>query len=530
MKNAIFTICVGKDYQKMSEATHLNIRAYADRIGADFIVISESKCSSPHWEKLLAITELLKKYDRLIYFDTDLIIRKDCPNLFDEVPKDKIGLFNEAPFTYRSRELMIDACKVYDIKLPNWDGRYFNTGVMVLSRQHRWMFQKPEIEYCSFYEQTYLNVKFAKEIPEIFDLPYKFNRMTCMDRYTGEERFSSYIIHYAGYPNLSFVLDLIPKDIKKWEEAKGIYEYQKHILVKVSAGLGDQIDAEPTVRFAAKHLYPNDDINVLTHWPEIFRHIDGIKVWKHGEFNSNSDVPYYIMETHQSPLTMTWAVVSNLLCHTVDFSSISALHRTLPLEDKQIKLEVVQKDIDSLGSLVQGVSLAELVLVHPGRHWTTKTFPPKWWEDLIVGLVKQGLKVCLIGKNEEKTRGTLDINYPAGVLDLRDLLSLGELFALISKAKVLVTNDSAPVHIAGAFDNYIVLVPSCKHPDHILPWRNGQQHYKATALYKKLFINDVSSHPTQVYETRVDFVVKDWTDYLPDVDIVVEKAAEFNRS
>ena len=64
MKNAIFTICVGKDYQKMSEATHLNIRAYADRIGADFIVISESKCSSPHWEKLLAITELLKKYDR----------------------------------------------------------------------------------------------------------------------------------------------------------------------------------------------------------------------------------------------------------------------------------------------------------------------------------------------------------------------------------------------------------------------------------------------------------------------------------
>lgn len=520
---AIFTICIGKNYQQIAELTHPAIRKYADGLGVDFIVITDSVCSTPHWQKLIEIQNLLKKYERVLYIDTDTIIREDCPDLFDIVPDKSLGLFNEAPFTFRSSELMIDTCKEYGVKLPDWDGRYFNTGVMIIPRRYRHLFEKPEKENCSFYEQTYLNMIFAKEKPEIFELPYQYNRMTCMDAITGEERFASYIIHYAGYPSLDFVLGLIPKDIEKWEADKGNYRYKHHIFVSVSGGLGDQICAEPAIRFMQKHLYPYDEIIVASHWPRVFSHLNGnIKVVKQGEFADAIDTPYYLMQSHPDVKSLQWAVVSNLLCHTVDFCAISMLKRTLPLHDKNIKLAVSLDDFAKLIDLTGVTRLDDLVLVHAGRHWRTKTFPAEWWQGIVDGITENGMKVCLIGKNDETTRGTADVVCPEGGIDLRDLLGLGELFALISSAKILVSNDSAPVHIAGAFDNHIILIPSCKHPDHILPYRNGSPYYKACALYKKLTLDDVSSHPNNAYQVSGDFDVKDWNEYLPEIDSVVE--------
>jgi len=144
-------------------------------------------------------------------------------------------------------------------------------------------------------------------------------------------------------------------------------------------------------------------------------------------------------------------------------------------------------------------------------------------------LIINNQKVCIIGKDQEGdppdynsgARGTVDIN-PQRTVDLRNKLNLGELGALLSRAQILISNDSAPVHLAGAFDNWIVLLPTCKHPDHVLPYRNGSVNYKTLAIYKKLIIDDVESRPTQVYPTTVDIAVDDWNKYLESPDIVIE--------
>jgi len=534
--NLVLTIAIGEHYFQIAQLTHPTIKAYANRIGADFISITEQSISrtTPHWEKF-HIYDLLKKYDRVLYVDTDLIIRDDCPNLFEEVPIFRLGAFDESRFTDRSKELLIDVCKAYGVTLPWWNGKYYNTGVMVISRCHRELFKKPDMEICNFYEQSYLNMMIAKMDIPMYDLHYRFNRMTCMDRFTGEDRFASYIIHYAGYPSLSTVKDLVSNDLERWKRDKpNGYRYKKHVLITANGGLGDQVEAEPAIRFMRKNLYPEDEMVVVSHWPRIFEHLRemGIELYSYGEFKFKPDTPYYSVKTLPEPDSIQWFVVSHLLCHTVDYSAMALMKRTLPNEEKTIKLKVFDNDRKQIGELVVGKDIDKMILVHPGKHWESKTFPSWYWQKIIDKLDELGYVVVIIGKDEPGDpptyepgkRGTVDVECPRNGIDLRNLLSIGELLALLDIAPVLISNDSAPVHLAGAFDNWIILIPSCKHPDHVLPWRKGSVYYKAKALYKKLIIDDVESRPTQVYETSVDVKGIQWEQYLPDTDVVINGA------
>jgi len=529
--NALVTISIGKEYQALAEVTHPTLKRYARKIGAEFVCISEQKVSqtTPHWEKF-QLFDLFNKYERIVYIDTDCIVRPDCPDLLKIISKDCLGMFNEGAFTDRSYAMTL-ARDEYGIRIDGWDGCYYNSGVIVASRQHKFLFKKPEKEVPHFYEQTYLNVAIHQNRIKMDKLNYRFNRMTCLDNPTGEERHASFIVHYAGAPiEIGTLADLAKRDIEKWERDAPSWKYQRHVLIDVRGGLGDQVDAEPTIRYALRHIWPDDDVRVVTHWPELFEHL-GCPVYKQGEAQLPSDTPFHHRITLTEPdKGAIWVFLSNLLCHTVDFASISVLRRTLPDADKQIKLSAKSEDILSVTNIVGTINLKDLVLVHAGKHWESKTIPTEYWQEMINELHKAGLKVCLIGKNEApdgQLRGYQPVEARDGMVDLRDLLDLRGLIALISQAGILISNDSAPVHIAGAFDNHIILIPTCKHPDHILPWRNGDKYYKAVALYKKLTLDDVPSAPTNVEGSLADKIHRDWVEYLPDISEVISAAKKF---
>ena len=109
MKKAVVTIAVGERYTEMAKVTHPTLKAYADKVGAEFIVI-DTPTETPHWEKF-KLYELLIKYNRIIYLDTDLIVRDDCPDLFELIPESKLGIFNEGRFDSR-RESLEEAFKI----------------------------------------------------------------------------------------------------------------------------------------------------------------------------------------------------------------------------------------------------------------------------------------------------------------------------------------------------------------------------------------------------------------------------------
>ena len=540
MKKAVVTLCIGEEFNELSKLTHPTLRSYSEKIDAEFIVLNKCE-TSPHWEKF-HLYNLLSTYDRILYLDTDLIIRDDCPNLFDIVPYNQIGAFNEARFTQREYSI-IETARAYGIEYSklNWNGKYYNTGVLVLSKCHRKLFIKPEKEYSNYYEQGYLNLVISMEESRrgkedttlMCDLSYDFNRMTCLD-FCGVERHGSYIIHYAGYHYFTQpgeIESIIKDDLSIWEKDHPKYDYRRKIVVVVSGGMGDQVDAEPTLRYLKSVYKESCDIIITTHWPRLFSHLK-YPTYEHNEFKPEQFRPFYEMKTFPDPSTLTYSVISNLLCHTVDYCSIAALQRILPLQDKVVRLETKKEDDEDLDRVLSGFDLKRAILVHPGRHWDSKSFPKEWWQEVVDGITEK-VPVCLIGTDDHDNRGAYQLDLPEGSMDLIDRTSIGSLISAVSRAPILISNDSVPVHVAGAFDNWIIVIPTCKHPDHILPFRKGpdgtiNNYHKAEAIYKKLTLDDCDQRPTTWINGGATAETKEgeWAEYIPSPSDVIKRALE----
>lgn len=236
------------------------------------------------------------------------------------------------------------------------------------------------------------------------------------------------------------------------------------ILFKTWGGIGDQICAEPTLRFALEQ-YKDCEISLASELPELFSHLKFKRV-----FDLKNEIPVYsnylVFETISAPdeSNLVWQFFSHLLTHCVDFPSMCALRSQLPFKSKEVQL----LDIGSAKSF----TLTNTVTVHPGKHWQSKTFPKKWWDEVLAGLKVQKITPVLIGA-DNANRGTVDVNN-RGCIDLRNKLTLLETISLLKSSKVLLTNDSSPLHMAVDSDCWIGFVATCKHPDHITHWRRGE--------------------------------------------------------
>lgn len=523
---AIMTIVVGPGTESIWEKSRPYFEAYADKVGADLIVMrniptvtrpiykapyskeiirteEETLYPSAHWLKLTLGQWLHKKYRRVIYLDADLIIRPDCPNLFEIVPEQKLGIFNEGKFAPRA--IALHDARIKMGPLPGWDGTtYYNTGVMVLSRYHRHVFNNPEGPIqplrFPFGEQTYLNHRIISRQVPIHELTYQFNRMGILNKWTGTSRLDAYIVHYAGINDPKETCNAIDRDGERWKADAPGYKYEPCIFVEVKGGLGDQVQAEPSLRYLSEKIQPKAEIFCLCTWPELFKHLPNVIASDHTP-EIHRDAIFEI-KTHPDKETALRRYVSHFFTHGVDYVSLAALKRTLPNSEKRITLKVNETDREAVAEYNADV------LLHPGKGWPINTFPLEWWNS-VVSLLSRHYKIAIIGKNVNEEHGVLSVDCPPNGIDLRDKLTLGQLLAMIEKTWCLVTNDSSPVHLAGAFDGNIVLIPTSKHPDHLLPFRHDRQDYRARAVMGRLLEED--------YPMTVNMI--EWTTRHPEIDV-----------
>lgn len=199
MKTAVVTMCIGEDWERMADLTHPTIKEYSDKIKSDFVLINYPQIGLEEvgFEKC-QLHDILSYYDRVIYLDTDIIVTKRCPNLFEVVPENDLGAFIESNYWEYSKEVNhFERIKKVQEKLGdiNWTKDYFNTGVMVLSKRHKNMFKLGNKYVIDLREQTQLNF-YSKLLGFwVHDIGIRFNKM---DFVNPNERFESYIIHYAG--------------------------------------------------------------------------------------------------------------------------------------------------------------------------------------------------------------------------------------------------------------------------------------------------------------------------------------------
>jgi hypothetical protein len=342
--------------------------------------------------------------------------------------------------------------------------------------------------------------------------------MSVSDLTTASHRLESYIVHYAGtlggggYSNsirenaalssklviennrvvdaTDALIGLMQQDLKDWQNfKKQHYHVRKKYKISIGGGLGDQIDAEPVVR-EIRRLHPHDHLIVSTHWPELFQDLEyPVEEVVNMRTHLTTAEMAGVFHTYAPPTTDIWKFLTHAMMNSTDFSSYLALQRELPPEKKQIKIRYREdQKISMLTKL--GTTEAQLknaVVLHAGTSWLTKTIRKEIWNGLISALHAQGEQIVLIGKSGEylgPKRGSdhiglvEDLEIPEGVLDARNKLSVKESLALLDCSEILVSNDSGPIHLAGATDIWIIGIFTAKHPNFVLPYRNGTQNYK----------------------------------------------------
>ncbi|MGL5982348.1 MAG: glycosyltransferase family 9 protein [Cetobacterium sp.] len=141
-----------------------------------------------------------------------------------------------------------------------------------------------------------------------------------------------------------------------------------------------------------------------------------------------------------------------------------------------IELYQSQKDIEKIEKIWIDNNLIgkEVVAVAPGSKWFTKKWPLEYFNNVIDLLMENGRKVVVIGGKDELF---LNIHIPKGVVDLRDKTSLLELAEVLKRSKVVLTNDSSPIHIASAFPETSIIAlfgPTVKEFG-FFPWSENSE-------------------------------------------------------
>lgn len=195
MRRAVITLAIGRFFSRMAAMTHPIFERYAESVGADFHVISEHKLTAdrPHFEKF-QLRDFLDRYDRVLFLDTDIIVNRNAPDIFQFVPPEKFGAYLVSEHSDRHDSSVVAIQQ--HLGALDWEREYFNSGVMLVGRQHREIFDLSHGMFEGFYEQTQLNYNVRKLSIDVFDIGFRFNHTTAPR--VPEERFGSYIIYYTG--------------------------------------------------------------------------------------------------------------------------------------------------------------------------------------------------------------------------------------------------------------------------------------------------------------------------------------------
>ncbi len=117
------------------------------------------------------------------------------------------------------------------------------------------------------------------------------------------------------------------------------------------------------------------------------------------------------------------------------------------------------------------------VSIAPGSKWATKRWTVEGFARLIDILQERGELIVLIGsfEDEEYTNKILEkVKEKKNIVNIVGKTNLRQSFSIIKHSKILISNDSAPVHMAVAFNTPVVEImgPTVKEFG-FYPFRNG---------------------------------------------------------
>ena len=259
------------------------------------------------------------------------------------------------------------------------------------------------------------------------------------------------------------------------------------ILIIHTAFIGDIVLSTPLIK-KIKDTYPDSDITYVTtpSGEAILKnnpHLNNIIVYdKRGEHKGISGVwqlgkrlryenfnmvitPHRYLRSSilswlsRSPIRKGYDIASGSFLFTEKIKYDRTKHEVekllsfvAPENKKRYKIELYPGEKEKMkGDNLWKENLLEdkkVVVLAPGSKWFTKQWPVEYFNKLAESLKKlSNVRLIVVGGKDE-------INLPIekeNIIDMRGKTSLLELADILSRADVVVTNDSSPIHIASAF-------------------------------------------------------------------------------
>jgi ADP-heptose:LPS heptosyltransferase len=160
--------------------------------------------------------------------------------------------------------------------------------------------------------------------------------------------------------------------------------------------------------------------------------------------------------------------------HTVDYHL--ALLQPLGIHDasRAIRLDLPDSTVEKAEQLLAAAQAGdEFMILHPGSARTEKFWEADRWAKLIEHCVQERQMKCVLtgGRSPmERTQiATIKSSTRSDVIDLSGKTDLLTLAALVRKARLLITVDSAPMHFAAAWETPQVVLFGPTNPFHWHP-------------------------------------------------------------
>jgi predicted lipopolysaccharide heptosyltransferase III len=162
------------------------------------------------------------------------------------------------------------------------------------------------------------------------------------------------------------------------------------------------------------------------------------------------------------------------LLHTVDYHL--ALLKPLGIHEasRAIRLELPDATVEKAEQLLQTTEAGdEFVILHPGSARAEKFWEADRWAQVIDHCVQERQMKCVLtgGRSaiERSQIATIKSLSHSDVIDLSGKTDLLTLAAIVRKARLLVTVDSAPMHFAAAWETPQVVLFGPTNPFHWHP-------------------------------------------------------------
>ncbi len=237
-------------------------------------------------------------------------------------------------------------------------------------------------------------------------------------------------LHFLGIPASRNILETVPEIKRLWILDK--HHRQKGII--------------PFLQFVQRIRQERFDLALVPH--RSFR--SAFLVWR-------GNIPFRIgFDTSSGRYLFTSRVRYQQHIHEIE-RNLTLLEPFGYRRERKVfpKIHPTREDREVVSRWLQGQGIREtdrLVVLAPGSIWPTKRWPAAYWGKLIFHLYHQGWVPIIIGTRDDRflLPEIQQNSQRSDILECMGQLTLRQSAELISRACLVISNDSAPTHLGVA--------------------------------------------------------------------------------